>query len=111
MPVTSIVTDVGDDFDNGLPNGYSLSQNYPNPFNPTTRISFELPTRSHVRLEIFNSLGQKVATLLDTEQPAGSHSVEWDGTTAQGNRVPTGIYLYRLTANGHSESRKMVLLK
>ena len=79
-----------------LPERFTLGQNYPNPFNPSTIIPYQLPSAAHVRLEVFNLLGQRIATLVDGEQPAGFHSARWDGTDATGWAVGAGIYLYRL---------------
>jgi hypothetical protein len=62
-----------------LPQRFALPQNYPNPFNPGTQIQYDLPRAAHVRLEVFNLLGQKVKTLVDRRELAGSHSVMWDG--------------------------------
>ncbi len=93
--------------DNGeLPDHFSLSQNYPNPFNPTTSINFSLPSAQNAKLEIFNILGQKVATLLNAKLSAGNHSVEWD---ASGQ--PSGLYFYRLNAESKTETKRMTLLK
>jgi hypothetical protein len=89
-----------------LPTEFALYQNYPNPFNPTTEISFALPNAANVKLEIFNIMGQRVATLIDQRLQAGNHSVVWDGS-----QVASGIYFYRLDAGDYVESRKMVLLK
>ncbi len=97
--------------DPNLPSEISLEQNYPNPFNPVTNIEYRLPERTSVSIEVFNSAGQKVATLVDGERPAGRHSIKWDGTDDSGIRVSSGIYLYRLSAGNNSESRKMLLLK
>ncbi len=98
--------------DNGnLPGEFSLSQNYPNPFNPTTVIEYSLPKGSDVELVVFNLLGQRVRTLVDKRQPAGTFAVTWDGRSGSGNSVTSGIYLYRLTAGQHSASRKMLLIK
>jgi len=94
-----------------LPEGFALSQNYPNPFNPTTRIDYSLPSAQHVTLEIYNVQGQKVRTLVNETVGAGDHSVEWDATTDAGVQVASGVYLYRLTAGDHSESKKMSFVK
>ena len=86
---------------------FELYQNYPNPFNPKTVISWQLSVSSHVKLSIFDILGQKVATLVDNQQAAGSHNIEWDASG-----VSTGIYYYRITTdNGNSKIRKMVVMK
>ncbi|MDH3891111.1 MAG: FG-GAP-like repeat-containing protein [candidate division Zixibacteria bacterium] len=89
-----------------MPDAYSLSQNYPNPFNPITEISFTLPAVSQVTLEIFNVMGQKVATLVDSRLEQGVHRFVWDGSAAA-----SGVYLYRFQADEYSASRKMVLMK
>jgi len=89
-----------------IPVMYGLSQNYPNPFNPTTEISFNLPSASHVKLEVFNIMGQKVGTLVDGQFEAGEHVVQWDGSDAA-----SGVYFYRLQADDFVDTKKMVLLK
>ena len=92
------------------PQGFALLQNYPNPFNPSTIIPYQLPAPAHVRLEVFNVLGQYVATLVDREQPAGWHTATWHGTDAAGRTVAAGLYLYRIRGTGSSETRRMVLV-
>ena len=94
-----------------VPDNYALMQNYPNPFNPSTEISFQLPDNSHVSLEIFNVLGQRVTTLANGVLEAGEHVFIWDGTDANGNTVSSGIYLYRLKAGDFVDTKKMVLMK
>ena len=66
-----------------LPQSFTLGPNYPNPFNPSTIIPYQLPAAMHVRLEVFNLLGQRVATLVDGEQPAGFHTASWDATDGE----------------------------
>jgi hypothetical protein len=94
-----------------LPTRFALNQNYPNPFNPTTTIGLDLPVASHVKLTVYNVLGQQVNTLIDEELVAGSHTVEWDGTTDSGDAAATGVYFYRIDAGDFVETRKMMLLK
>ena len=90
---------------------YSLSQNYPNPGNPSATISFSLPQASHVSLEIYNLLGQKVRTLVEGAKEAGSHSVIWNGRDESGKVLSSGIYLYRLkTEQGDFVQVKKMLL-
>jgi len=89
-----------------LPTEYSLSQNYPNPFNPSTTIQYGLPKDSHVLLEVYNVIGQKVLTLLNEVQPAGYHQVRLDGTN-----LASGVYLYRLAAGNKAFMKKFVLMK
>jgi len=92
--------------DAALPTEFSLSQNYPNPFNPVTEIEFGLPSACRVKLEIFNVVGQTVATLVDETKEAGFHSVQWDGSA-----FASGVYLYRITAGDFVNTRKLLLLK
>jgi hypothetical protein len=94
-----------------VPEGYALDQNYPNPFNPSTSISFTIARQERVKVEIVNVLGQRVRTLVDQVMPAGPHEVQWDATSDDGQRVPSGTYLYRITAGDFSASRTMTLLK
>lgn len=93
------------------PTQIGLAQNHPNPFNPVTEIAFTLPTAMEVRLEIYNSLGRKVRTLARGTRPAGAHTVIWDARSDDGQSVPSGTYLYRLTAGDRVESKTMTLLK
>ena len=93
-----------------LPERFSLGQNYPNPFNPSTIIPYQLPVAAHVRLEVFNLLGQRIATLVDGEQPAGSHSARWDGADGAGRAAAAGVYLYRLRSGPMVATRRMVLI-
>jgi len=83
-----------------------LEQNYPNPFNPTTTISFELPQKEYVSLEIFNTLGEKVSSLVNKELNAGSHKIYFDATS-----LPSGVYIYRIVTKINSISKKMTLIK
>jgi hypothetical protein len=89
-----------------IPRFFSLTQNYPNPFNPTTRIQFSLPKATTVHLEVFDLLGRSVATLVEGFKPAGTHSVQFDGS-----RLASGIYLYRLSTLEKSFTRIMALIK
>ncbi|MGB0347569.1 MAG: T9SS type A sorting domain-containing protein [Balneolaceae bacterium] len=90
-----------------LPIQFDLSQNYPNPFNPSTNIQFSLPKTSDVKLEVFNSIGVLVATLIDDQKQAGFHTVRFDAS-----RYSSGMYFYRLIANNAVVStKKMILIK
>jgi subtilisin family serine protease len=104
-PGASVITDVPDDQPE-LPNSWQLSQNYPNPFNPSTTIAFDLPRQSHVKLVLYNLLGQQVQVLADEALTAGRHTIECDGA-----ELASGVYLYRLEGDGFVATRKMVLLK
>lgn len=89
-----------------VPKAFALNQNYPNPFNPKTNISFDVPKASRVEVTVFNVLGQKVETLVDEFKEAGSYTIGWDAS-----RHSSGIYFYRISSPGFSETKKMTLLK
>lgn len=95
-----------DERGNLIPENFGLAQNYPNPFNPTTTIEFSLPSAGLVQLQVFNVLGQNIATLIERPLSAGTHRVEFDASAQ-----PSGIYFYRLTHPAGSQTEKMVLLK
>jgi len=94
-----------------LPETYSLSVNYPNPFNPTTTVQYAVPEVSHVTIEVYNMLGQKVRTVLDEVKTAGYHTVQWDGRNESGETVSSGTYLYKMRSGEFVETQKMVLTK
>jgi hypothetical protein len=97
-----------------LPAVFTLAQNYPNPFNPETTIEYSIPegpSNSAVTLEIYNLLGQKVRTLVNTTQTAGFYTVRWDGRNDGGQIAPSGVYLYILRAGSFKEVRRMTLIK
>ena len=89
-----------------LPDEFALDQNYPNPFNASTEIRFSLPVATRVKLDVFDLLGNRVATLLDERREAGAYSVTWHPDTAA-----SGAYLYRLRAGMFEAERLMVLVK
>ena len=92
------------------PQQFHLGENYPNPFNPATIIPYRLQQPMSVRLEVFNVLGQHVATLVDGEQASGLHTAQWDATNEVGQAVAAGMYLYRLSGEGVQATRSMVLI-
>lgn len=94
-----------------LPAVFNLKQNYPNPFNPNTAIAFELDRDGRGHLDIFDISGKLVKTLAHGAMPAGRHTVQWDATAVNGEAVPSGVYFYKLTHNGRSQSQKMVLMR
>jgi parallel beta-helix repeat protein len=110
-PRPKILSQDQENADMNTPDQFVLEQNYPNPFNPDTRIMISLPEMAEVKLEIYNILGQKVATLLDNYLEAGEYNVRWDGRDSEGEPLPTGIYLYKLQAGDMRETKKMLLLK
>ncbi|KAA3597979.1 MAG: T9SS C-terminal target domain-containing protein [Calditrichaeota bacterium] len=94
-----------------VPNSFSLEQNFPNPFNPSTKISFNLPKTTNVKLEVFNVKGQLVKTLANGSFESGKQSISWNATDEIGNLVSTGIYFYKLTTPEFSSTKKAVFLK
>jgi hypothetical protein len=111
LTVDSTVTDVAEN-GQAIPKEFALHQNYPNPFNPSTTIRYVLPTRSRVKIEIYNILGQMIARLANSEQDAGYRSVVWNAN------VSTGIYFYRIEAiaandpsKHYMDVKKMLLMK
>jgi hypothetical protein len=93
------------------PESFSLFQNYPNPFNPQTQINYALPQACHVRVTIYNLLGQRVRVLVDEHQNAGFRRIGWDGKDEQGVEAASGVYFYRLETGGFIETKKMLLLR
>lgn len=93
------------------PTDYVLHQNYPNPFNPTTEISYEIPRDGQVTLTVFNSLGQKVATLVNSKQVAGKYQVTWNGMSDSGAKMSSGVYFYHIESEGFAKTMKMIMMK
>jgi hypothetical protein len=116
-----------DDNENGIPDecedvlsdassssmqSYKLYQNVPNPFNPSTMIRFDVPAGGgYVKLEIYDVAGRRIRTLINNHEPAGRQTVQWNGRNHDGTPVASGLYFYRLSAPGFSETKKLVLLK
>lgn len=94
------------DIQESILNNFALYQNYPNPFNPKTVIRYSLPVTDHIDLSIYNTLGQKVATLVNTKQPDGNYQITWNASG-----LSSGVYLYRLQAGNHVQTKKMILIK
>jgi hypothetical protein len=92
--------------ENALPGKFSLGQNYPNPFNPSTTIAYDLPNDAHVRLTVYNTLGQEITTLVNDAQKAGHRTITWNGAA-----VASGVYYYRLEAGSFVNVKKLLLLK
>jgi hypothetical protein len=100
---SAVSVDLVDDL---LPATYTLDQNYPNPFNPSTEIRFSLPVSGPVRLTVYNLLGQEIVVLVDEVKPAGNYSARFDGSG-----LSSGIYMYRLQAEGFTETKSMLMVK
>jgi hypothetical protein len=93
------------------PRSFHIGQNYPNPFNPETAISYHIPTTSDVKIVVYNSLGQKIKSLINTKHSPGNYTVVWDGKDLSGNNVSSGIYIYQLRVENITISKKMMLLR
>jgi hypothetical protein len=90
----------------GIPSSFYVGQNYPNPFNPSTVIEYGLPNDGHVTFTVFNMIGQEIATLVNEQQVAGVHRIQFNG-----DGLPSGIYFYRVNASGVAKSNRMLLVK
>lgn len=97
---------IDEELDNDLPKELSLEQNYPNPFNPTTNISFNLPAKSDIQLDVFDMLGRKVETIFTGVKTAGTHQITFDA-----RNLSSGVYIYRLSVNDKILTKKMLLMK
>ncbi|MBT8390663.1 MAG: T9SS type A sorting domain-containing protein [Ignavibacteria bacterium] len=95
-----------EDLKSGIPEEYALLQNYPNPFNPTTRIRFSIPTANKVTIDVFTQLGEKVATVLNSNLSAGYYEFEFDAMN-----LPSGMYFYKISSGNFTDIKKMVLIK
>lgn len=93
-------------YDDEIPNTFQLEQNYPNPFNPSTQIRFAIPKSANVKLDVYNLLGQKVASLVSENLSAGSYSVEWNA-----KKYSSGTYIYTIRMDNEVHSKKMMMIK
>jgi flagellar hook assembly protein FlgD len=93
------------------PMRFTLNNNYPNPFNSSTKIEYSLSRSAHVVLQIHDSAGRKIITLLNRDQPAGKHQIDWHGSDTAGMPLSSGLYFYRLIVGNHHQSKKMLLLR
>lgn len=100
-----VLTNSGNN-ETGIPSAYKLHQNYPNPFNPSTSIRYEIPKKGFVNLKVFDAAGHEVETLINENQSAGIYEY-----TFNASRYSSGVYFYRLTSNGFTETQKMILIK
>ena len=97
--------------DGTIPNSFELKNAYPNPFNPVTTIGYIIPEDGLVNITIFDMMGREINTILNSPQPAGYRSIQWDTTNDQGAPVSAGIYLYRIRVGDFIQTKKMILLK
>ncbi|HWR84296.1 MAG TPA: FlgD immunoglobulin-like domain containing protein [Candidatus Deferrimicrobium sp.] len=105
-----VPTDVAEP-ENARPDDFELGTNYPNPFNPATEIEYRIGVNSQVQVIVYDVSGQQVKVLVNERQPAGRHTVTWDGTDAVGRRVASGVYFYRIQTEYFTSAKKMILLK
>ncbi len=98
------------DFSN-VPTEFDMAQNYPNPFNPETSIQFVLPNTVKVKLEIYNTLGQRIRLLVNSQLNAGVHTVMWNGRDDFGRSLSSGVYFYRIEADRFTKTSRMVMMK
>jgi photosystem II stability/assembly factor-like uncharacterized protein len=103
--LTEMITSVRTNNEN-LPTSFILYQNYPNPFNPSTKITFDLPSRCFVTLKIYDALGRKLSTLLSGEKLSGNYSYQWNAKS-----FPSGVYFCRFQADSFTETKKLILLR
>ena len=94
-----------------LPETFALHQNYPNPFNPETNISYDLPEDGLVSVNVYDMKGTLVKTLVNDVQSCGYRTLKWNGTNDKGQKVSAGLYLYRIEAEGFTDTKKMALIK
>jgi hypothetical protein len=106
MRSDTLLVSVKDRQPSSTPLEFALSQNYPDPFNPSTTINYSLPKASHVKLKVFNALGQEISTCVDKTEEPGYKSVEWNASG-----VASGVYFYRLQAGDFVHTKKLLLLR
>ena len=106
LPLIGFQTISVNPISSNIPDNYSLSQNYPNPFNPSTKIRFELPSSGSVKLVIYDAVGRQIETIVNEKMNAGTYEANWNASG-----MSSGVYFYRLTANGFISTKKMLLIK
>jgi len=97
-----------------LPKAYALSQNFPNPFNPSTTIQYDVPkgeSSTPVDVSIYDMRGRLVRRLVNEERTPGRHQIHWDGRDDQGQRVSSGVYLYKIVAGSFLSTKKMIMVR
>lgn len=104
--VINVVTGIGDDAVTGVVEKYSLDNNYPNPFNPSTKIQYSIPTNEFVSLKVYDAIGKEVATLVNKQQNAGVHNVNFNAS-----QLSSGVYFYKIDAGNFVSVKKMMLIK
>lgn len=109
--VSQTTTSMNEQPQSEVPNNFKLEQNYPNPFNPSTKIDYFLKSSDKVKINIYDSNGTLVRTLLNEEQVEGPNSVIWNGKDNHGELLSSGVYFYQLQVGNYTEAKKMIMLK
>ena len=109
----AVVNNITTSTDNDIvaPEVFTLHQNYPNPFNPETNISYDIPEDGFVSVNVYDMRGTLIKTLVNDVQSSGYKTLKWNGTNDKGQKVSAGLYLYRIEAEGFTDTKKMALLK
>ena len=102
FPISDVKEEKGNNWN------FKLNQNYPNPFNPSTKISYELKETGRVIIKVYDLLGRDVMTLVNEEQKAGTHEINFENNS---DKLSGGMYIYKMVFNNYSESKKFILLK
>ena len=110
MPNTLVVGTLSI-YESLVPDVFALHQNYPNPFNPVTKLRYDLPQDSHVKVTVYDMLGNVINNLVNDNHNSGYKSIQWDATNNQGQQVSAGVYLYSIEAGNFRQTKKMILLK
>jgi hypothetical protein len=105
------ITVTGIDSRKAVPLSYGLSQNYPNPFNPSTGITYAVPKKARVRIEVYSLTGKRIRTLVDEDRVPGEYAAAWDGLDDAGRKAVSGVYFCRMTAGTFARTVKMTVLK
>jgi len=111
VPSTTVNVELNHMVKHLLPEKFELYENYPNPFNPSTTITYTIKDNVHTVLSVYNSNGQNIRTLVDTDQSPGTYAVQWDGTDDSGMKVSSGLYIYKIHAGKFAKSMKMLFVQ
>ena len=106
-----IVTFVNKTNETTLPNRFILQQNYPNPFNSSTIIKYQLAEDGFVCLQIYDMLGQKLKTLIESQQSAGAYQISWNGKDENNKYLSSGMYVYKIKSNEFQQAKKVIFMK
>jgi len=108
---TAGITDISNNQIIEIPKNSTLFQNYPNPFNPSTNIRYRITNNIYVLIKVYDITGKEIATLVNEKQAPGTYEIQFPNNSMTNNKLPSGVYFYKLTAGDYSETKKMILLK